>query len=89
MDRLGPRKLASMTAPVIFENRIAASTLGPLIGAISGPSVARGVSFLKTRRGEPVFSAAPVVAPVGVVGVAQVSCPLPPSTRIRLCCRLI
>ncbi len=56
VDRLGPRKLASMTAPVIFENRIAASTLGPLIGAISGPSVARGVSFLKTRRGEPVFS---------------------------------
>jgi PmbA protein len=58
VGRLGSRKLASTTAPVIFENRIAASTLGPLIGAISGPSVARGVSFLKNRLGEPVFSPA-------------------------------
>ena len=43
---------------MIFENRIAASALGPLLGAISGPSVARGVSFLKTRLGERVFSEA-------------------------------
>ncbi len=53
---LGPRKIASTTAPVIFENRLAASVLGPLIGAISGPSVARGVSFLKAHLGKPVFS---------------------------------
>src|SRR5690606_15617789 len=33
--RLGARKIASTTAPVIFENRLAASLLGPLIGAIS------------------------------------------------------
>jgi PmbA protein len=56
VGRLGSRKLASTTAPVIFENRIAASTLGPLIGAISGPSVARGVSFLKDKLGQPLFS---------------------------------
>ena len=31
-----------------------------------------------------------VVGLVGVVvGEVQVSCPLPPSTRIRLCCRLV
>ena len=54
--RLGPRKIASTTAPVIFENRLAASTLGPLIGAISGPAVARGVSFLKDKLGKPVFA---------------------------------
>jgi PmbA protein len=54
--KLGPRKIASTTAPVIFENRIAASIMGPLMGAISGPSVARGVSFLKNRLGEPLFS---------------------------------
>jgi PmbA protein len=54
--RLGARKIASTTAPVIFENRLAASLLGPLIGAISGPSVARGVSFLKDKLGEPVFA---------------------------------
>ncbi len=54
---LGPRKLASTTAPVIFENRLAASLLGPLIGAISGPSVARGVSFLKDKLDKAVFAA--------------------------------
>jgi PmbA protein len=54
--RLGARKISSTTAPVIFENRLAASLLGPLIGAISGPAVARGVSFLKDRLGEPVFA---------------------------------
>jgi PmbA protein len=56
--RLGPRKIASTTAPVVFENRLAASVLGPLIGAISGPSVARGVSFLKNHLGQPLFSPA-------------------------------
>ena len=56
--KLGPRKLASTKAPVIFENRLAASVMGPLMGAISGPSVARGVSFLKGHLGKPVFSSA-------------------------------
>lgn len=55
--RVGPRKLASTTAPVIFDNRVAASVIGPLLGAISGPSVARGTSFLKDRLGQPVFAA--------------------------------
>jgi len=54
--RLGARKIASTTAPVIFENRLAASLLSPLIGAISGPSIARGTSFLKDKLGQPVFA---------------------------------
>ena len=54
--RLGARKISSTTAPVIFENRLASSLLGPLIGAISGPSIARGTSFLKDRLGKPVFA---------------------------------
>jgi PmbA protein len=53
---LGARKIASTTAPVIFENRLAGSLLSPLIGAISGPSVARGVSFLKDKLGQKLFS---------------------------------
>jgi len=56
VERLGARKIASTTAPVIFENRLAASLLGPLIGAISGPAVARGVSFLKDQLGQPLFA---------------------------------
>ena len=53
---LGARKIASTTAPVIFENRLATSLIGPLIGAISGPSVARGVSFLKDKLGQKLFA---------------------------------
>jgi PmbA protein len=43
---------------VIFENRLAGALFSPLIGAISGPAVARGVSFLKDKLGEALFSAA-------------------------------
>ena len=56
--RLGARKIGSTTAPVIFENRLAASLLSPLVGAVSGPSIARGTSFLKDRLGQPVFAKA-------------------------------
>jgi PmbA protein len=56
VSMLGARKIKSTTAPVIFENKIASALLRPLVGAISGSSVARGVSFLKTRLGEPVFA---------------------------------
>ncbi len=54
--RLGARKIDSQTAPVIFENRLASRLLGAFIGAISGPGVARGVSFLKDRMGQQVFA---------------------------------
>jgi PmbA protein len=57
IKRLGARKIDSQTAPVIFENRIAGSLLSGFIGAISGPSVARGVSFLKDRLGQRIFPA--------------------------------
>jgi PmbA protein len=55
VGRLGARKIASTSAPVIFENRLAMSLIGPLIGAISGPSIARGTSFLKDKLGQAVF----------------------------------
>lgn len=55
VKRLGARKLDSRTAPVIFENRVAGSLLGAFIGAISGPSIARGSSFLKDKLGQAVF----------------------------------
>ena len=54
--RLNPRKIASTTAPVIFENRLAMNLIGPLLGAISGPSIARGTSFLKDKLGQAIFA---------------------------------
>jgi PmbA protein len=53
--KVGARKIASTTAPVIFENRLAGQLLSPLVGAMSGPAVARGVSFLKDRLGQRVL----------------------------------
>ena len=53
--RTGPRKIASTTVPVIFENRVATQILSPLLGAISGPSIARGTSFLKDRMGQAIL----------------------------------
>lgn len=54
--RLGARKVESQTAAVIFENKLANRLVGAFIGAISGPAVARGVSFLKDKMGKPVFA---------------------------------
>ncbi len=54
--RLGARKVASTRAAVIFENRLAGRIISPLFSAISGASVARGVSFLKDKLGQQVFA---------------------------------
>lgn len=54
--RLGARKLATQKAAVIFDRRVADSLIGAFLSAISGPSVARGVSFLKDRMGQDVFA---------------------------------
>jgi len=54
--RLGADKLSSGKRPVLFDRRVASTFLSSLIGAISGPAVARGVSFLRDKLGERVFS---------------------------------
>ncbi|MGQ9371892.1 TldD/PmbA family protein [Azospirillum sp. A39] len=54
--RLNPRKVKSQKVPVIFDPRVSRSLLGHLSGAISGPAVARGTSFLKDRMGERIFA---------------------------------
>ena len=56
VQRLGARKIASTTATVAIENRLAVSVLSPLINAIAGPAVARGVSFLKDKLGQQIFA---------------------------------
>ena len=54
--RLNPRKAETGRVPIIFDNRVSGSLLRAFIGAISGPSVARGTSFLKDSMGEAVFA---------------------------------
>jgi PmbA protein len=59
--RLGARKIASTTAPVIFDNRLSGALMSPLIGAISGPAIARGSSFLKDKLGQQLFAKGVVI----------------------------
>ena len=54
--RLGAEKIKTQTAAVIYDNRLSSRLLSAFISAISGPSVARGVSFLKDNMGEQVFA---------------------------------
>lgn len=54
--RLGSRQLPSGALPVIFEQRISGALVSGMLGAISGPSVARGVSYLKNHMGEAVLA---------------------------------
>ncbi|MBT5860191.1 MAG: TldD/PmbA family protein [Alphaproteobacteria bacterium] len=53
--RLNPAKVESMSVPVVFEPRVANSMLGHLTMGISGPSVARGTSFLRKDMGKQIF----------------------------------
>jgi PmbA protein len=54
--RLNPRKVKTQDVPVVYDPRVSAGLLGHFAGAISGASIARGVSFLKDRMGEEIFS---------------------------------
>ena len=56
VKRLKPRKVASQKVAVVFDPRVARGLLGHLTGAISGPSIARGTSFLKDKLGQQVFA---------------------------------
>ncbi|MEE2525344.1 TldD/PmbA family protein [Hyphobacterium sp. HN65] len=53
--RLGAKQMASGIRPVLFDRRVSARFLGALEGAIAGPAIARGVSFLRDKLGEQVF----------------------------------
>jgi PmbA protein len=53
--RLGAQKLNSQTAAVLFEPRLAGRLIGPILSAINGAAVARGVSFLKDKMGEAIL----------------------------------
>ena len=54
--RLNPRKVKSKAVPIVLDPRVAGSMVRHLAGAISGPAVARGTTFLKERLGQMVFA---------------------------------
>lgn len=56
VQRLNARKVATGRYPVLYDRRVSSGLLRHMIGAISGPSVARGTSFLKDKMGQRIFS---------------------------------
>jgi PmbA protein len=55
VKRLNAKKVATCQVPVVFDPRVAGGILRHLIGAISGPAIARGTSFLKDKLGQRIF----------------------------------
>src|SRR6185312_8131603 len=55
VKRLKARKMPTGRFAVVFEPRVARGFLSHLLGAINGPSIARGTSFLKDRLGQRIF----------------------------------
>jgi PmbA protein len=58
VKRLNPRRVKSQAVPVIYDPRVSSGIVGHFVGAISGSSIARGVSFLKDRMEKQVFASA-------------------------------
>ena len=59
--RLRPAKLKSGQMTVVFDPRVGGTLLGHLVSALSGPSIARRVSFLLDRLGDTLFDPAIVI----------------------------
>ena len=59
--RLDPGKAPTGKLPVIFDPRVGGSLVGHLIGAISGPSVARRTSFLLGKLDDDLFDSAIII----------------------------
>lgn len=54
--KLDPKKIKSQRLSVVYDPRMANGLIGHFAGAISGHSIARGVSFLKESMGKDVFA---------------------------------
>ncbi|EAQ12695.1 microcin-processing peptidase 1 [Maritimibacter alkaliphilus HTCC2654] len=55
--RKGAKQPPTGTYPVLFDERVSASIIGHLLGAINGASIVRGSSFLRDRMGQQVLPA--------------------------------
>ena len=55
LARVGARKPKTGAFPVVYDERVAGSLIGHLLGAINGASIARGASWLRDALGEAVL----------------------------------
>ena len=54
--RLGARRMSTAQVPVVYDPRVAGGLIGHMAGAITGPSIARGTSFLKNSLNTQIFA---------------------------------
>ena len=57
LSRLGARKPATGTYPVLYDERVASSLIGHLLMAVNGQAIARGSSWLRDALGKQVLPA--------------------------------
>jgi PmbA protein len=55
VKRLGARKMPTCRCPMVLDPRVARGFISHLLGGISGPSIARGTSFLREKLGQRIF----------------------------------
>lgn len=55
LARLDARKPPTGAYPVLFDERVASSLIGHLLGAVNGNAIARGASYLRNALGEAVL----------------------------------
>lgn len=56
LKRLGAQKVKSCKVPVVYNRETARQLLSKIIEAVNGATVARGISFLKDKLGQKIFS---------------------------------
>jgi PmbA protein len=61
VERLSPKRVKSGKAKVLYDNRLSNSLIGHLAGAANGAAIARGVSFLKNKKGERILPKGAIV----------------------------
>jgi PmbA protein len=59
--RLNPGKAPTGKLPILFDPRVSSSLVSHLLGAISGPAIARGTSFLLGKEEQILFDSAIVI----------------------------
>lgn len=55
LERLGARKPATGAYPVLYDERVASSLIGHLLGAVNGSAIARGASWARDLLGQQVL----------------------------------
>jgi PmbA protein len=61
VSRLNPGKAPTGKLPILFDPRVSSSLVSHLLGAISGPAIARGTSFLLGKEEQILFDSAIVI----------------------------